>query len=50
MVLFFLKLTRILDDGKPVDIIYSDFSKASDKVLHKRLMKKMEALGTLETS
>ena len=42
---FLEKMTRILDDGEPADIIYLDFSKAFDKVPHKRLMKKMEALG-----
>ena len=37
--------TNILDKGYPVDIIYTDFSKAFDKVPHQRLLKKMENLG-----
>lgn len=37
--------TSSLDDGKPVDAIYLDFSKAFDSVPHVRLMKKMEAYG-----
>ena len=38
-------MTRILDGGEPAELIYLDFSKAFDNVPHKRLMKKMEALG-----
>ena len=33
------------DDSEPDDIIYLDFGKAFYKVPHRRLMKKMEALG-----
>ena len=37
--------TNILDKGYPVDIIYTDFSKAFYRVPHQRLSKKMENLG-----
>jgi hypothetical protein len=37
--------TSNLDEGKPVDAIYLDFSKAFDSVPHARLMKKLEANG-----
>ena len=30
------------DQGDSLDIIYQDFSKAFDKVTHKRLIKKLE--------
>ena len=35
----------MVDDGSPVDIIYLDFSKAFDKVPHKRLIEKLKAHG-----
>ena len=37
--------TNILDKGYPVDIIYTDFSKAFARVPHQRLLKRMENLG-----
>ena len=33
------------DQGDSIHIIYLDFSKALDKVLHKRLIKKLEGYG-----
>ena len=30
--------TRILDDGMPVDVVYLEFAKAFDSVLHRRLL------------
>ena len=38
-------VTEQMDDKKPVDIIYIDFSKAFDKVPHRRLLVKLESLG-----
>lgn len=37
--------TRALDSGSPVDVIYLDFSKAFDRVPHRRLLAKLEHLG-----
>jgi ribonucleases P/MRP protein subunit RPP40 len=42
---FFEDVTEHLDEGKPVDIIYLDFSKAFDKVPHERLFSKIRAHG-----
>ena len=38
-------VTKFLDQGDPLDVIYLDFAKAFDKVPHKRLVKKLEAHG-----
>ena len=38
-------ITDCIDRGDPVDIIYLDFSKAFDKVPHKRLMQKLSQCG-----
>ena len=37
--------TKTLDDGNDVDIIYLDFRKAFDSVLHQRLLSKLKAYG-----
>ena len=42
---FFNEITRLLDSGKPVDVIYLDFAKAFDKVPHKRLLCKVKSHG-----
>ena len=42
---FMDRLTKWLDEGRSVDVIYFDFSKAFDKVCHRRLGVKMEAAG-----
>ena len=39
------KWTDRLDDGGQMDVIYSDFEKAFDKVPHKRLISKLQAYG-----
>ena len=38
-------MTRMLDEGKNVDIIYLDFAKAFDKVPHHRLIGKVASMG-----
>jgi ribonuclease P/MRP protein subunit RPP40 len=42
---FFEDVTATVDKGEPVDVIYLDFQKASDKMPHRRLMKKVFATG-----
>ena len=34
-----------MDDGSPVDVIYLDFQKAFNKVLHQRLISKLKSHG-----
>ena len=38
-------LTKWLDEGAPVDVVYRDFAKASDKVPTERLMEKCRGVG-----
>ena len=38
-------LTKLLDDGHAVDVLYLDFAKALDKVPHARLLAKCRGLG-----
>lgn len=42
---FFELVTSYVDKGLPVDAIYLDFSKAFDKVPHRRLLEKLKAHG-----
>jgi ribonuclease P/MRP protein subunit RPP40 len=42
---FFEDVTAMVGKGEPVDLIYLDFQKAFDKVPHRRLMKKVSAMG-----
>ena len=42
---FLEKITTILDEGDPADVIYLDFSKAFDKVPRMRLLAKIKAHG-----
>ena len=39
------ELTKLMDDGKAVDIVYLDFAKAFDKVPIRRLLAKCAGLG-----
>ena len=41
---FMEDITESIDNGKDVDIVYLDFSKAFDKVAHRRLIKKTRKL------
>jgi len=42
---FFEEVTKLLDSGQPVDVIYLDFAKAFDKVPHVRLLQKIKSHG-----
>eukprot|EP00061_Rhincodon_typus_P006536 g27274.t1 len=41
----FLEVTKITDEGKAVDVVFVDFSKAFDKVPHGKLVLKMKSHG-----
>ena len=43
MLCFLEEITKEIDEGSPVDIIYLDFQKAFDKVPHQRLLLKLKA-------
>ena len=45
MLCFLEEITKWIDVGSPVDIIYLDFQKALDKVPHQRLLLKLKAHG-----
>ena len=47
---FLEDVTKAIDEGKPLDVIYLDFSKAFDKVPHKRLLHKIESHGMWQCS
>ena len=38
LLCFLEEITKWVDDGSPVDVIYLDFQKAFDKVPHQRLI------------
>ena len=40
---FLEEITKWVDDGSPVDVIYLDFQKAFDKVPHQRLIRKLKS-------
>ena len=42
---FFEEITKWVDEGSPVDIIYLDFQKAFDKVSHQKLIFKLKSHG-----
>ena len=45
-LLYFMEIvTKQVDKGLPVDVVYLDFSKAFDKVPHNRLINKIKAHG-----
>ena len=45
LLCFFEEITKWVDEGSPIDIIYLDFQKAFDKVPHQRLILKLKAYG-----
>ena len=45
LLCFFEKITKWVDEGSPVDVIYLDFQKAFDKVPHQRLILKLKSHG-----
>ena len=45
MFCFFEEITKWIDDGSPVDVVYLDFQKAFDKVPLQRLLLKLKAHG-----
>ena len=44
---FLEEITRLIDEGHSIDVMFLDFSKAFDKVPHVRLMSKVRAHGIL---
>ena len=44
-LMFFEEITKWVDDGSPVDVVYLDFQKALNKVPHQRLLFKLKALA-----
>ena len=45
LLCFFDEITKWVDDGSPVDVVYLDFQKAFDKLPHQRLILKLKAHG-----
>ena len=45
LLCFLEEITKWVDEGSPVDVIYLDFQKAFDKVPHQRLILKLKSHG-----
>ena len=45
LLCFLEEITKWVDDGSPVDVVYLNFKKAFDKVPHQRLLLKLKAHG-----
>ena len=45
LISFYDKVTRLVDEGQAVDVVYLDFNKAFDTVPHNILVEKLAAHG-----
>ena len=45
LLCFLEEITKRVDDGSPVDVVYLDFQKVFNKVPHQRLLPKLKAYG-----
>ena len=45
LLCFLEEITKCVDDGSPVDVIYLDFQTAFDKVPHQTLLRKLKSHG-----